>query len=127
MRTEYTFEDFLREQIERDPKFEDLYAEAGAELDLAIALYYAREAAGLSQRELAERAGIPPRALRSIEKAGRTPKLTTLWRLADALGIEIRLKPGRGFELLPAAPANTGEEANEQPKDEHTPASRATA
>ena len=122
-----TFEDFLREQIERDPAFEDLYAEAGAELDLAMALYYAREAAGLSQRQLAERAGIPPRALRSIEKAGRAPKLTTLWRLADALGVEIRLKPGRGFELLPAPSAASAQPPAEQTPGAQTSGSRATA
>jgi transcriptional regulator with XRE-family HTH domain len=121
------FDDFMRELAEEDPNFADLMAETRAEGDLALALYYAREAAGLSQRQLAERAGIPPRALRSIEKAGRTPKLTTLWRLADALGVEIRLKPGRGFELLPAPSAASAQPPAEQTQGAQTSGSRATA
>jgi tetratricopeptide (TPR) repeat protein/DNA-binding XRE family transcriptional regulator len=48
-----------------------------------------RESAGLSQEELAERAGLSIRALRNIER-GRTeyPHLGSLQRLADALALQ---------------------------------------
>ncbi len=37
-------------------------------------------------------------------KAGSTPTLLILWRLANALECEILLRPGRSAKLVPQAP-----------------------
>jgi transcriptional regulator with XRE-family HTH domain len=54
----------------------------------AEVLRHARLAAGLSQEELAERAGISVRGLSDLERGiSRAPRLHTLAQLANALGL----------------------------------------
>ena len=48
-----------------------------------------REHLGLTQAELAKRAGISQPALAKVEKPDATPRRKTLKKLADALGIEL--------------------------------------
>jgi transcriptional regulator with XRE-family HTH domain len=48
-----------------------------------------REAAGLSQRELARRAGITPGMLCLVEQGQTSPSTATATRLADALGVTL--------------------------------------
>jgi transcriptional regulator with XRE-family HTH domain len=45
-----------------------------------------RESSGMSQRQLADRAGIDRRTLRVVERGERWPRLTTLWLLGVAFG-----------------------------------------
>src|SRR5215213_8764131 len=63
-----------------------------------------RTAAGLTQEELAERAGLSLRGISDLERgARRTPHLVTVGMLADALN----LGPADRQELLAAARAGT--------------------
>lgn len=72
-------------------------AAAETRLDLAEALYRARQTAGLSQSELARRAGTTQAQISLVENGGRTPRLETLRRIAEALGLTLTV------ELKPAA------------------------
>ncbi|MGH9226228.1 MAG: helix-turn-helix domain-containing protein [Acidimicrobiales bacterium] len=65
-------------------------------MDVASYVNQARRAAGLSQRELAARAGVPQPAIARIEKGHQVPRADTLARLLDACGFELRLGPKRG-------------------------------
>ena len=56
----------------------------------------ARRAAGLSQRELSRRTGVPQSAIARIERGQQVPRADTLERLLDACGFELRLGPARG-------------------------------
>lgn len=56
----------------------------------------ARRAAGLSQRELSRRAGVPQSAIARIERGLQVPRADTLERLLKACGFELRLGPTRG-------------------------------
>src|SRR5688500_16833308 len=59
------------------------------EPDFAELLRRARRAAGLSQEELAERAGLSARAISALERGvNRAPRRDTLDMLADALGLD---------------------------------------
>lgn len=60
---------------------------SGAHHALGDLLRRYREAAGLSQEALAERAGLSPRGLLYLERGGRRPYPATLHRLADALSL----------------------------------------
>jgi transcriptional regulator with XRE-family HTH domain len=51
----------------------------------------ARRRAGLTQAELAARASTSQPAIASYERARTMPDLTTLFRLVDACGLELRL------------------------------------
>lgn len=54
-------------------------------------LQLARLKAGMSQRELAERAGVPVTMISAYERDLRQPTLTTLLRLLHAAGFDLRL------------------------------------
>jgi transcriptional regulator with XRE-family HTH domain len=59
-----------------------------------------RVAAGLSQAELADRMGVDRAYVSGLELGQRNPTIVTLWHIAKALGVKLRLffnegKPGR--------------------------------
>ncbi len=57
----------------------------------AAVVRLARLKAGLSQRELAERAGVPATMISAYERDQRQPSLETLLKLLHAAGFELRL------------------------------------
>jgi transcriptional regulator with XRE-family HTH domain len=54
-------------------------------------LQLARLKAGLTQRELAEQAGVPTTMISAYERGKRQPTLETLLRLLRAAGFELRM------------------------------------
>jgi transcriptional regulator with XRE-family HTH domain len=62
---------------------------------MAARLQRLREAAGLSQSQLAKQAGVPVGTLQGWEQARRLPRLEAAVRLADALGITLDELVGR--------------------------------
>lgn len=57
----------------------------------AALLLLARMKAGLSQRELADNAGVPATMISAYERGLREPALPTLQRLLAAAGFELRM------------------------------------
>jgi transcriptional regulator with XRE-family HTH domain len=82
-------------------------------MDAARVLRQARRRAGLTQRELASRAGVPQSRVAKIESGVIIPRVDTLDRLLEACGegLESLPRPGRGLdrtgyrELLKVTPA----------------------
>ncbi len=64
----------------------------------------ARQDKGLSQSELAERAGFQPSAISHFETGTRAPSFDNLRKLADALGVSIDYLLGRQAESTAAGP-----------------------
>ncbi len=90
------YEDYWDRQM-ADPEFRDAYEEESAKKELWLQLVEARQEAGLTQTELAERLGVSQAQVARIEKRGYdTYTLTTLRRYVDALGegfsIEVRVR-----------------------------------
>ncbi len=56
----------------------------------------ARRSAGLTQRELATRAGVPQPTIARIESGRQMPRADTLDRLLKACGWELDMTPRRG-------------------------------
>jgi transcriptional regulator with XRE-family HTH domain len=56
----------------------------------------ARRAAGLSQREVSRRTGVPQSAIARIERGQQVPRADTLEKLLKACGFELRMGPARG-------------------------------
>lgn len=54
-----------------------------------ISIRQLRDAAGISQRELAERVGVSQPAVARWESGRDVPRLDTLQRIADALGLNL--------------------------------------
>ena len=75
--------------------------------DAGSVLRAARKAAGLTQAELARRAGVTQSVISAYEAGRREPSVATLSRLVDAAGATLRLhvEPHQtGVRRLPATP-----------------------
>jgi uncharacterized protein len=75
--------------------------------DPAFVVREARRAAGLTQAELARRAGVTQSVVSAYESGRREPALSTLVRLVEATGAQLRLtvEPGRDTTQPPTLPA----------------------
>lgn len=67
------------------------YEKADRAIRIAREIRALREKQGLSQRELAERVGTTQSAIARLEGGGISPSLTTLEKIAQALGAELQL------------------------------------
>lgn len=68
------------------------YEKAGRAIRLAGEIRALREGRGLSQRELAAQVGTTQSAIARLEVGHVSPSLSTLDRIADALGVELSLR-----------------------------------
>jgi DNA-binding XRE family transcriptional regulator len=81
--------DYVDKQMQ-DPAFQAEYEALGQEFALIRQLIDLRLKRGLSQRELARRAGMQQPTIARLE-SGQTASLKTLRRLADALGADVKV------------------------------------
>ena len=72
--------------------FDDTYAAAALAITVGEQIRSARDAAGLSQRDLAERMGTSQAAIARLEAGGVGATLTTLQRAAAALDLQITIE-----------------------------------
>jgi len=72
-------------------EYDRAYAEARLAAEVGDRIRAAREAAGLSQRDLAARMGTSQAAIARLEAGGVGATLTTLHRVAAALGLELSI------------------------------------
>ncbi len=81
-----------RDSLMADPEFQEIYKEEAAKKELWLQLVEARQAAGLTQAELAKRLGVSQAQVARIEKQGYDAyTLNTLRRYAQALGRKIEI------------------------------------
>lgn len=88
--------EILRRRATKDPKLQELYEEEKINFQAALAIHRAREAAGLTQGQLAKRLGTTQSVISRLEDAdyeGHTLKM--LERIAEALKqrVVIHLEP----------------------------------
>ena len=107
------------EATKDEPSFEELERRIGPfepvqDLDASIfraviahKLGVAREDAGLTQAELAEKLGMDQASISSIESGDGEMTLETLGRMAKALGLRVTLEPAGKSEAA-ASPATPG-------------------
>lgn len=60
--------------------------------DIIQALIEARRASGMTQKELSELTGIAQGDISKLEKGNANPSLKTLQRLADGMGMRLKLE-----------------------------------
>ena len=102
----------LRDLIGDDSELQDMVAEESSKLDVAALIYNARVGAGLTQKQLAERAGTTQPAIARMENADYDGhSLSMLRRLADSLGlkVEINLVPHQSDGYYPSFVEETAE------------------
>jgi DNA-binding XRE family transcriptional regulator len=85
-----------RDELRADPEYQKVYEEEAAKIALWLQLVEARLAAGLTQKQVAERLGVSQAQVARIEKEDYdTYTLTTLRKYVAALGegfsLEVRI------------------------------------
>jgi len=92
----------IRRERENDPEYRAAYERADRAMRFGDAVRAAREAAGISQAELARRMGTGQPTIARLELGGVDPKLSTIERINEALGTKLIL------EFQPADAATVG-------------------
>lgn len=92
------FQEFLNEKLQ-DDEFRKEWEDIQPEMDVIRAMVDARISQNLTQKELAERTGINQADISKLENGTRNPSLKLLKRLADGMGMTLKL------EFVPKSPA----------------------
>ena len=84
------FRDFLNEQLQ-DPEVKKEYDALEAEYSIKQAIIDARNTVNMSQQELSQRTGIAQSDISKLENGNANPSIKTLRRLADGLGMKLKI------------------------------------
>lgn len=85
------FNDLLAEQM-KDPEFRKEWEALEPEYTIKRAMIDARNAEGLTQKELSERSGIAQGDISKLENGSANPSVKTLQRLANAMGKKLKIE-----------------------------------
>ena len=85
---------YIKRRKRTDPEFARGFDEGYRDFKIGVILRQAREEAGLTQEELADRVGTQKTAISRIENHAEDIKLSTIQKVAKALGknLEISLR-----------------------------------
>lgn len=85
------FKNYLDEQL-KDDEFREEYEKLEPEFSIIQAVIDARKTANLTQKELSEKTGIAQSDISKLENGNSNPTLAMLKRLADGMGMTIKLQ-----------------------------------
>ena len=85
------FKDFLNEQL-KDENFKKEYDALRPEMAIIQAMIDARKDSGMTQKEFSEKTGINQADISKLENGTANPSLRTLQRLADGMGMVLKLE-----------------------------------
>lgn len=86
---EYTINDFVREECERDPAFRAAWEAEAEARALALSMRRWRDVGGGSIEQLAEKTGIGKRRLSKIERGETTAAKEEIRKISMALGLKV--------------------------------------
>lgn len=86
----YTLEDDLKKRL-KNPEFKKAWEDSEIEYQLSRVLIEKRLAKKISQRGLAEKANTTQAVISRIEAMNSNPSIGLLKRLAEALGVKLRI------------------------------------
>lgn len=86
-----SYNDYKKKALQ-DPDVKAEYDALQSEYDIIQAMIDARNKEGLTQKELSERTGITQADISRIENGTRNPSLKMVKRLANGLGMRLKLE-----------------------------------
>lgn len=86
-----TFDDMLAKQLQNED-FRKEYEAIQPEMEVIRAIVEARTSQNLTQKELAERTGINQADISKLENGTRNPSVNLLKRLADGMGMMLKIE-----------------------------------
>ena len=84
-------EKYIAQRKQRDRAFATGFEEGYADFRIGVLIRQAREKAGLTQEQLAQRIHTQKTAISRIENHARDIRLSTLEKVAQALGMELHI------------------------------------
>lgn len=84
------FKDYLAKQMQ-NPDFKAEYDALEPEFAIIQAMIDARRQSGLTQKELAQRAGMTQSDISRLENGSGNPSIRTLQRLAEGMGMRLQV------------------------------------
>ncbi|MBI2909637.1 MAG: helix-turn-helix transcriptional regulator [Chloroflexi bacterium] len=96
-----TYDDYVAQQEATNPAFREARERLRPQFEFTKALIAARLAAGLTQKQMAEKMGISQAAVARLESGARLPNLDTLYRLARVLGVDFVTTPEEPLAIRP--------------------------
>ncbi|MCL5264534.1 MAG: helix-turn-helix domain-containing protein [Chloroflexi bacterium] len=88
------YDDYIAKREARDSDFKEACERLRPQFEFRKSLIGARLAAGLTQKQLAERVGTSQAAIARLESGAQLPSVNTLYRLAVVLGLQFTIAPG---------------------------------
>lgn len=86
-----TFDSYLEEKL-KNPELKKEYDALEPEFTIIQAMINARKESGLTQQQLSDRTGITQADISRLESGNANPSLRTLQRLAEGLGMKLRVE-----------------------------------
>ena len=83
---------YVQNRAKRDPEFAESYDSRYADFKIGVVLRQAREAAGLTQDEVARRLKTKKSAISRIENHADDVRLSTIRRYAKAVGANLQIR-----------------------------------
>lgn len=83
---------YVQERAERDPEFAENYEVGYADFKIGVILRQAREAAGLTQDEVAQKLQTKKSAISRIENHADDVRLSTIRKYAEAVGANLQIR-----------------------------------
>jgi ribosome-binding protein aMBF1 (putative translation factor) len=83
---------YIQKRAERDPEFAENYAVGYADFKIGVILRQAREAAGLTQEEVAQKLQTKKSAISRIENHADDVRLSTIQHYAEAVGAKLQIR-----------------------------------
>ena len=87
-----SYEKYRDEALKNDPELKAEYDALAPEYDIIQAMIDARKKLDLTQKELSEKTGITQADISRIENGKRNPSLNMMKRLAEGLGMRLKLE-----------------------------------
>ncbi len=87
----YNFRETLNGQL-KNPEFKKEWDALEPEYQIVKAMLDARSEKAITQKQLADITGIPQADISRLENGSANPSLRTLQRLADGLGMKLKLE-----------------------------------
>ena len=83
---------YIQIRAERDPEFVENYEVGYVDFKIGVILRQAREAAGLTQDEVAQKLKTKKSAISRIENHADDVRLSTIQRYAEAVGTNLQIR-----------------------------------
>ena len=87
-----SYEKYRNEALKNDPELKAEYDALAPEYDIIQAMIDARKKLDLTQKELSEKTGITQADISRIANGTRNPSLNMMKRLAEGLGMRLKLE-----------------------------------